>query len=134
MKKKLLLKALPVVILALFVSNCKSTVQATANVDTQQQDLAISEKEEEAFKKIEGDTISIASEETEYEIIIIEPGFNYWLQSIARPEWYYSQSFLEARNQVWVISWNQRVMQPQRFNPQLYEMQNRLSFEYRLWL
>jgi len=68
------------------------------------------------------DTVTIASEKTEYEITIIEPGFNYWLQSVARPEGYYSQSFLETRNQILVTEWNQRVLQPQRFDPNLYEL------------
>lgn len=86
-------------------------------------ELNISEKEKETFNQVVGDTISIANEEEAYEIIIIEPGFNAWLQSIARPEGFHSQSFLESRNQVMVINWNQRVMQPQQYNPQLYELQ-----------
>jgi hypothetical protein len=45
------------------------------------------------------------------------------LQSIARPEGYYSQSFLENRNQLYVVNWNQRVLQPLRYNPNLYELQ-----------
>lgn len=69
------------------------------------------------------DTVRIANDELEYEIIIIEPGFNFWLASRAMPRNYYSQSYLEARNRVWVIEYNNRVMQPQRFSPNLYEMQ-----------
>lgn len=69
------------------------------------------------------DTVRIANDELEYEIIIIEPGFNTWLVSRAQPEGYYSQQFLEARNQQYVIAWNQRVMQPMQYNPNLYEMQ-----------
>lgn len=83
----------------------------------------ISDKEKQVFSQTKGDTIQIANDEIEYEIIIIEPGFNFWLQSIAKPEGYYSQSFLENRNQIMVTNWNQRVMQPQRFNPNLYELQ-----------
>lgn len=85
--------------------------------------IDISDQEKELFNETEGDTITIANEETEYEIIIIEPGFNTWLNSIARPEGYYSQSFLENRNRLMVIEWNQRVLQPQRFSPLLYELQ-----------
>ena len=71
----------------------------------------------------EQDTVRIANDELEYEIIIIEPGFNTWLVSVARPEGYYSQSFLESRNRVLVQAWNERVLQPYRYNPNLYEMQ-----------
>lgn len=78
--------------------------------------------EEVAFNQTEGDTIQIASDKTEYEIIIIEPGFNFWLQSIAKPEGYYSQSYLENRNQIYVMNWNQRVLAPGQFDPNLYEL------------
>ncbi len=71
----------------------------------------------------EQDTVKISNDELEYEIIIIEPGFNVWLQTVARPEGYYSQSYLESRNRVWVSEWNYRVLQPYAYNPNLYEMQ-----------
>ena len=63
------------------------------------------------------DTIRIANDSLEYEIIIIEPGFDSWLASTARPEGYYSQTFLENRNYIYVTEWNSRVLQPQRFDP-----------------
>ncbi|MFT7051514.1 MAG: hypothetical protein ACJAZK_002125, partial [Psychroserpens sp.] len=43
--------------------------------------------------------------------------------SIARPEGYYSQNFMETRNQQMVIEWNNRVMQIQRYDQNLYELQ-----------
>ena len=82
-----------------------------------------SDKEKLAFEKQEGDTVKIASDSTAYEIIIIDPGFNLWLASVARPEGYYSQSYLENRNQILVTNWNQRAMQPLQYGANLYEMQ-----------
>ena len=70
-----------------------------------------------------GDTIKITSDKTEYEIIIIEPGFNVWLNTTARPEGFYNQTYLENKNIFYVQAWNNRVLQPQRYNPNLYEMQ-----------
>lgn len=70
-----------------------------------------------------GDTIKITSDKTEYEIIIIEPGFNVWLNTTARPEGFYNQTYLENKNIFYVQAWNSRVLQPQRYNPNLYEMQ-----------
>ncbi|MGE5943197.1 MAG: DUF6146 family protein [Flavobacteriales bacterium] len=69
------------------------------------------------------DTVKIENDSLEYQIIIIEPGFNAWLASTARPEGYYSQNYLENRNIILVNEWNARVLQPQRYNPRLYEMQ-----------
>ncbi|MDR9456171.1 MAG: DUF6146 family protein [Salegentibacter sp.] len=68
----------------------------------------------------EEDTVRIANDSLEYEIIIIEPGFNLFINSIAKPEGYYSQSYLENKNRFLVQEYNQRVRNPQRYNPNLY--------------
>jgi hypothetical protein len=68
------------------------------------------------------DTIVIANKDLEYEIIIIDVGFNSWLASNARPRQFYSQQYLEARNRFWVLEWNLRANNPMRYNPSLYEM------------
>jgi len=94
-------------------SNAKKTVETND----------ISAEEKAVFKQSEGDTIHIANKAVEYEIIIIEPGFNTWLQSIARPQGFYSQTFLENRNILMVNTWNNRVLHPAQFNPNLYELQ-----------
>tara|TARA_R110000796_G_scaffold88850_6_gene192089 strand:+ start:160956 stop:161489 length:534 start_codon:yes stop_codon:yes gene_type:complete len=111
--KKSILKTLLVLMLitgiAYSCSSNKAAIEPTA-------------EEKIAFNETAGDTITIADEKTEYEIIIIEPGFNFWLQSVARPENYYSQSYLENRNAIWVMEWNQRVQQPLRYNSNLYEL------------
>ncbi|WP_397362816.1 DUF6146 family protein [Olleya sp. R77988] len=70
-----------------------------------------------------GDTITISNDETEYDIIIIEPGFSNWLSTTAKPKGFYSQQYLENKNTFYVTAWNNRVLQPQRYNSNLYEMQ-----------
>ncbi|WP_028375778.1 DUF6146 family protein [Leeuwenhoekiella sp. MAR_2009_132] len=69
------------------------------------------------------DTVRIANDSLEYEILIIEPGFNTFLVSIARPEGYYTQNYLENKNRFLVIEYNQRVNQPFTFDPNLYPQQ-----------
>ncbi|MEO9513984.1 MAG: DUF6146 family protein [Flavobacteriaceae bacterium] len=113
MKKSVLSHFIILVLISGLVLACSSQKEA----------LDISSEEKAVFNSQEEDKVEIKDEDTEYEIIIIEPGFNAWLQSIARPEGYYTQNFLESRNQIMVINWNQRVFQPQRFNPNLYELQ-----------
>lgn len=81
---------------------------------------AISNSKEKELPK--NDTIRIANEELEYEIIIIENGFNTWLASNARPRGFYSLPYLENKNYFFVTEWNIRASQPQRYNPNLYEM------------
>lgn len=69
----------------------------------------------------EVDTIKIENEELEYEIIIIENGFQSWLAT-QRSENFYTQQTLESKNKFYVVEWNQRVMAPHRYNPNLYSM------------
>ncbi|MEY8021932.1 DUF6146 family protein [Muriicola sp. SD30] len=83
----------------------------------------ISAQEKTAFTSSQPDTVEISDPESNYEIIIIEPGFNVWLQSVARPPGYYSQSFLETRNRLYVIEWNNRVINNLQYDPNLYELQ-----------
>lgn len=97
-------------LITIFTFSCKSV-----NSNSQ----PINELDESLVKN---DTVRIASDDTTYEIIIIEPGFNAWLAGIARPRGYYSQSFMETRNQLFVQEWNLRVLRPMDFNPNLYEL------------
>ncbi|APZ46368.1 hypothetical protein BW723_08680 [Polaribacter reichenbachii] len=65
--------------------------------------------------------VVIANDSLEYEITIIDIGFNNFLNSIAKPEGFYSQQYLEARNRAWVVTWNQRARTPNQFNASIYE-------------
>ncbi len=71
-------------------------------------------------KEVVNDTIRIANDSLEYEIIIIEPGFQSWLVS-QRPRGYYGLSYLEIRNRIYVTNYNIRVNQPQQYNPSIYQ-------------
>ncbi len=64
---------------------------------------------------MKNDTIRIANDKLEYEVIIIDPGFSNWFNMNAKPRNYYSQSYLESRNLPWVTEWNIRVNQPMRY-------------------
>ncbi|MAP81234.1 MAG: hypothetical protein CL526_09115 [Aequorivita sp.] len=68
------------------------------------------------------DTIRIANEDLEYEIIIVEQGFDSWLVS-QPPRGFYGQTKLESKNRQFVTEYNSRVLQPNRFPPGLYSEQ-----------
>lgn len=68
------------------------------------------------------DTVRIANDSLEYEVIIVDPGFNTWLASRAKPRHYYGLTFLETRNYIFVSEYNRRVLEPYRYSPDLYEM------------
>ena len=57
------------------------------------------------------DTLTIKSDQTEYEITIIESGFNQWMASNARPRGFYSQTYLETYNRRYVVFWNGEATQ-----------------------
>ncbi len=66
------------------------------------------------------DTVRIANDSLQYEIIIIEPGFDLFINSLAKPKGYYSQSYLESKNQILVQEYNSRVKNPLKYNSNLY--------------
>lgn len=78
---------------------------------------------------VQSDTVSISSDESDYEIVIIEPGFNAWLYGTARHRGFYSQKFMETRNAIFVQEWNIRNLQPFTFDPSLYEL--RIDYDTR---
>ncbi|CAL2074984.1 DUF6146 family protein [Tenacibaculum sp. 190524A02b] len=72
-------------------------------------------------KEIKEEPVVIANDSLEYEIIIIDPGFTVYLNTVARPSGFYSQNYLEMKNRLYVFEWNQRVRNPSVFNPNVYE-------------
>ncbi|TGD59397.1 DUF6146 family protein [Flavobacterium humi] len=72
---------------------------------------------------VKGDTVTIANKDLEYEVTIIDPGFSSWLASRSYPRGYHSELYLEDKNRLYVSEWNNRALQPSRYNPNLYEMQ-----------
>lgn len=105
------MKTLASIILVFLIIACHTTKPTIVN-----------NNEDLAHIKL-SDTVKIENDSLEYQILIIEPGFNVWLETTARPEGYYSQKYLENRNIILVNEWNARAIQPQRYNPSLYEMQ-----------
>ncbi len=65
------------------------------------------------------DTIRIQNEELEYEIIILEVGFEAWLAT-QRPMEYYTKSILANQNKFYVMEWNRRASFPAANNHLLY--------------
>jgi len=82
----------------------------------------------EAVTDATNDTVRIANDSLEYEIIIIEPGFNAWLVT-QKPRGYYGQTFLENRNRLFVTEYNRRVQNFQQFDRNLYFMEINYEFQ-----
>lgn len=68
------------------------------------------------------DTVRIANDSLEYEVIVTDPGFSTYLASVARPRNYYGLAYLENRNLFFVSEYNRRVLDPFRYSSNLYEM------------
>lgn len=97
-------------IIVLVLWSCKTSSKAVSSSDVKQKTGTVS------------DTVRIANDELQYEIIIIDAGFNSWLVSNAKPRTFYSLSYLELKNALYVSEWNNRVLQPFGYDPNLYEM------------
>lgn len=71
---------------------------------------------------IKCDTVKIANDALEYEVIIVDGGFTNWLYSRAFPRGYYTESYLEDKNRQYVQEWNNRASQPLQYSSDLYDM------------
>lgn len=81
--------------------------------------------------KIENGTVTISNPELEYEVIIIDSGFESWFSTNRKPKGYYDLTFLEMKNRRWVQEWNARAM---RINSKIdyridYNSQTKYGYE-----
>ncbi|MFK8059255.1 MAG: DUF6146 family protein [Polaribacter sp.] len=74
--------------------------------------------------------VVIANDSLEYEVIILDPGFNFFLNATAQPRNFYSQNYLETRNRIFVTNWNIRAQTPSQFNTNIYE--NIINYEQQI--
>lgn len=65
--------------------------------------------------------VVIKNDSLEYEIAIIDIGFNTYLNTIAKPVGYYSENYLENKNRFYVPIWNSRVNNTSIYNMNIYE-------------
>lgn len=72
-------------------------------------------------KEVKEVPVVIANDSLAYEITILDLGFNLFLNSVAHPKGYYSQQYLETRNQIFSTTWNIRATNPMQFNANIYE-------------
>jgi len=95
-----------VLVITLLIYSCKSSDKTTPIKSKQSIDAQI-------------DTIRIENEALEYEIIIIEIGFDPWLHT-QKPMTYYTDSYLANRNLFYSSEWNRRVYLPGVYSSHIY--------------
>ena len=99
---KYLFQLLRLFILSILIASCSSS--------TLKSSLKMKEK-----------PVVIANDSLEYEIIIFDIGFTLYLNSVARPMNYYSQNYLENKNNIYITNWNMRALNPSRFDSSIFE-------------
>ena len=100
--------------IGLFIVGCSSTTKTTTTKDTILPEGAV----------------RIANDDLEYEIIIIDSGFETYLHSIAKPANFYSQQYYETKNKFYVTEWNIRAQNPLRYNSTIYE--NVIDYDFNI--
>lgn len=111
---KSILWVITILIFVLLLASCGST---SAPVNTNSGNVGV-----------QNDTIRIANDSLEYEIIIIESGFNSWLAT-QPPRGYRSQSSMDITNDFKVTEYNIRANNPIRYGVDLYPM--RIDYDSR---
>lgn len=97
--------------IGLFIAGCSSTTKTTT-------------KESNLPQKV----VRIANDSLEYEIIIMDIGFETYLYSIAKPMNYYSKEYYETKNKFYVTEWNIRARNPLRYRSDIYE--NEIDYDF----
>lgn len=62
--------------------------------------------------KIENGKVILSNPDLEYEVIIMDNGFERWFNTNRMPKGHYSIDFLENKNRSWVQQWNAKALQP----------------------
>ncbi|WP_372769285.1 DUF6146 family protein [Lutibacter sp.] len=93
------------VTIGLFIVGCSSTTKTTKTSDAN-------------YPK---EAVRIANDSLEYEIIITDIGFETYLNTIAKPMWFYSKEYYETKNRFYVSEWNIRASNPLRYRSDIYE-------------
>lgn len=75
-----------------------------------------------------GEIVRIANDSLEYEIIIMDIGFETYLNTIAKPMNFYSQEYYETKNRFYVTEWNIRAQNPLRYRNDIYE--NQIDYDF----
>ncbi len=96
----------------LFIVGCSSTTKTTKTSDT----------------NVPAESVRIANDSLEYEIIITDIGFETYLNTIAKPMNFYSLEYYETKNYFYVTEWNIRARNPLRYRNDIYE--NQIDYEF----
>lgn len=78
--------------------------------------------------KTSQEVVRIANDSLEYEIIIMDIGFETYLNTIAKPMNFYSQEYYETKNRFYVTEWNIRAQNPLRYRSDIYE--NEIDYDF----
>lgn len=96
----------------LFIVGCSSTTTTTKTSD----------------KNLPKESVKITNDSLEYEITIIDIGFETYLNTIAKPMNFYSKEFYETKNKFYVTEWNIRARNPLRYRSDIYE--NQIDYDF----
>lgn len=81
------------------------------------------------------------NDDGEYDIIVMDSQYETFLMSIAKPKSFYTEDYYKSKNKLYVSIWNQRHMNPFKYNPDIYAVSINidptinygLEFEYKLY-
>lgn len=68
------------------------------------------------------------NDEDEYDIIVLDPQYESYLRSIAKPMNFYSEEYYKNKNQQYVSEWNYRHSQPFHYDPDFYTL--RIDYDF----
>jgi hypothetical protein len=77
------------------------------------------------------DSVAISpGDTTEYELIVMDSGFDNWFVSNRKPIWYHEKEYYHAKNTFYAINWNIRVHDNMHREPYDFEIDYDQKIDY----
>ena len=79
-------------------------------------------------RRAQTNVVDIDEDQEEYELIIMDPGYNRWAVTSAKPIGFYSPQYYRHWNQIYVQAWNELAMSAYRYPGSNFPFENRIDY------
>lgn len=80
-------------------------------------------------RRAETNVVDVAENDEEHELIIMDPGYNRWAVTNAKPIGFYSPWYYRQWNQRYVQAWNALANQAVRYSGADFPFENQINYE-----
>lgn len=80
-------------------------------------------------RKAQPNIVKVAEDQEEHELVIIDPGYNRWVVTHAKPIGFYSPQYYQQWNLQYVQAWNALATQAIRYGGADFPFENQINYD-----